>query len=307
MSARIKTALFFPLVVGIAIGVLVTGNLGLASPFQDQDPQDALPRGRTASPIVDGQYPASYFPNTELLGPAEMRITALGTGMPNQTKRAVSISYLVELGNGEKFLFDIGMGAMGNLFSLRPDFSKIDKVFASHLHVDHVGDFMGLHIGSWLSGRYTPIHMYGPSGETPALGTKAFIEAMKTGYAWDIATRTGALPDAGGQIVVHEFNYLQENGLDTAAYEQALWGKIVAPLVTAVMVFIAIPFVFGPLRSVGVGHRILPGALAGIGFYILNQMFAYMGIVFGLNPVLSALAPAGIAFGAGYFMLRRVN
>jgi len=211
MSGRIRAALFFPLVVGIAIGVLVTGNLGLASPFQDQDPQDALPRGRTASPIVDGQYPASYFPNTELLGPAEMRITALGTGMPNQTKRAVSISYLVELGNGEKFLFDIGMGAMGNLFSLRPDFSKVDKVFASHLHVDHVGDFMGLHIGSWLSGRYTPIEIYGPSGETPELGTKAFVEAMKVGYAWDIATRTGALPDAGGQIVVHEFNYLQEN------------------------------------------------------------------------------------------------
>jgi ribonuclease Z len=131
--------------------------------------------------------------------------------MPNQTKRAVSISYFVELGNGEKFLFDIGSGAMGNLFSLRPDFSKIDKVFASHLHVDHVGDFMGLHIGSWLSGRYTPLHFYGPSGSSPELGSKAFIEGMQKAYAWDIATRTGALPDAGGKIVVHEFEYTQEN------------------------------------------------------------------------------------------------
>ena len=173
--------------------------------------QDNLPRGRTAATIENGQHPASYFPNTERLAADEMRITALGTGMPNQTKRAVSISYFVELGNGEKFLFDIGMGAMGNLFSLRPDFSKIDKVFASHLHVDHVGDFMGLHIGSWLSGRYTPIHIYGPTGSTPQLGTKAFVEAMKKGYAWDIATRTGALPDAGGHIEVHEFPYMQEN------------------------------------------------------------------------------------------------
>jgi len=173
--------------------------------------QDAMPLGRTPVAIVDGQYPASYFPNTELLGADEMRITALGTGMPNQTKRAVSISYFVELGNGEKFLFDIGMGAMGNLFSLRPDFSKIDKVFVSHLHVDHVGDFMGLHIGSWLSGRYTPIHIYGPTGSSPELGTKTFVDGMKTGYAWDIATRTGALPDAGGRIEVHEFDYTQEN------------------------------------------------------------------------------------------------
>ena len=172
---------------------------------------DNLPRGRTASPIVDGQYPASYFPNTEVLGANEMRLTALGTGMPNQTKKAVSISYLVELGNGDKFLFDMGMGSMGNLFSLRPDFSKLDKVFASHLHIDHVGDFMGLHIGGWLSGRYTPIHIYGPTGSSPELGTRAFIEGMKKGYAWDLQTRTGALPDKGAQIVVHEFDYKQEN------------------------------------------------------------------------------------------------
>jgi ribonuclease Z len=173
--------------------------------------KDNYPLGRKPSAIVNGQYPASYFPNTELLGPDEMRITALGTGMPNQTRKAVSISYLVELGNGDKFLFDMGMGSMANLFSLRPDFSKLDKVFASHLHIDHVGDFMGLHIGGWLSGRYTPIRIYGPTGSSPELGTKAFVEGMKKGYAWDLATRSGALPNQGAQIEVHEFDYKQEN------------------------------------------------------------------------------------------------
>ena len=172
---------------------------------------DNYPLGRKPAAIVDGQYPASYFPNTELLGSDEMRITALGTGMPNQTRAAVSISYLVELGNGDKFLFDVGSGMLANLFSLRPDFSKLDKVFASHLHVDHVGDFMAFHIGSWLSGRYTPVHLYGPSGSSPELGTETFIEGMQKGYAWDIATRTGALPDKGGHIEVHEFDYKQEN------------------------------------------------------------------------------------------------
>jgi len=194
----------------VAIGAVITSNFGLDQNAEAQV-RDNVPKGREAGAIVDGQYPATYFPNTEVLGSDEMRITALGTGMPNQTKKAVSISYLVELGNGEKFLFDLGSGAMGNLFSLRPDFSKLDKVFASHLHVDHVGDFMGHHIGSWLSGRYTPLHLYGPTGSTPELGTKAFADAMQKGYAWDIATRTGALPDAGGHIEVHEFDYKQEN------------------------------------------------------------------------------------------------
>ena len=212
MSAKMKTALYVPLVMAVVIGIVLAANLVLARPAPEPaEVEDAMPVGRTPAAIADGTYPASYFPNTELLGADEMRITALGTGMPNQTKKAVSISYYVELGNGDKFLFDIGSGAMGNLFSLRPDFSKIDKVFASHLHVDHVGDFMGLHIGSWLSGRYTPIHVYGPSGATPEMGTKTFIEGMKQAYQWDIGTRTGALPDAGGHIEVHEFDYLQEN------------------------------------------------------------------------------------------------
>ena len=206
MLKKIKIASMGSVAIGLLLGIAISTSQAVAA-----SSSDALPSGRTASPIVDGKYPASYFPNTELLGADEMRITALGTGMPNQTKRAVSISYFVELGNGEKFLFDIGSGAMGNLFSLRPDFSRIDKVFASHLHVDHVGDFMGLHIGSWLSGRYTPLHFYGPSGSSPELGSKAFIEGMQKAYAWDIATRTGALPDAGGKIVVHEFEYTQEN------------------------------------------------------------------------------------------------
>ena len=202
---------------GIAAALFLTGSAGLVGLGPDQASAqnaaqpDVLPRGRTASPITDGNYPASYFPNTEKLGPAEMRIIALGTGMPNQTRAAVSISYLVELGNGDKFIFDAGSGMLANLFSLRPDFSKIDKVFASHLHVDHVGDFMALHIASWLSGRYTPIHFFGPSGSTPELGSKAFVESMQKGYAWDLATRTGALPDKGAQIEVHEFDFRQEN------------------------------------------------------------------------------------------------
>jgi ribonuclease Z len=206
------------LLSALALAICLVGSALQAAPAAAAS--DNLPKGRQATAIVNGQYPASYFPNTELLGDAEMRITALGTGMPNLTRKSASLCYFVELGNGDKFLFDIGYGAMANMFSIRPDFAKIDKVFASHLHTDHVGDFMGLHIGGWLSGRYTPLHIYGPNGASPEMGTKAFIKGMKEGYAWDIAGRSGALPDAGGQIVVHEFDYkavneviYQENGV----------------------------------------------------------------------------------------------
>jgi len=154
----------------------------------------------------------AYFPNTEELQTDEMRITALGTGLPTPTTRAQkSTAFMVELGNGDVFLFDLGSGSMENIFGLRPDFSRLDKVFLSHLHTDHFGDLDAFIVGSWLSGRYTPLHVYGGSGETPELGTKAAVDALMKALAWDIKGRTGILPDAGGTVITHEFEYKKEN------------------------------------------------------------------------------------------------
>jgi len=144
------------------------------------------------------------------------RITAsaISTGMPTPITRAQkSSAWYVELGNGDIFLFDIGSGSVENLFALRPDFHRVDKVFASHLHTDHVGDAAALWVGGWLSGRYTPLHIYGPSGSRPELGTAAFADGLKKTYAWDISGRSGILPDAGGQLIAHEFDYRQDGGV----------------------------------------------------------------------------------------------
>ena len=73
------------------------------------------------------------------------------------------------------------------------------------------------------------------------------------------------------------------------------------------MVFIAIPFVFGPLPSVGIGHRVLIGALIGVGFHLVNQMFAYLGLVFNLNPFFTAVFPAAVVFVVAVGFLRKVR
>jgi hypothetical protein len=71
------------------------------------------PDGYTPVAIKNGVYPRMYAPNTEELGPTEMRVTALGTGMPNViTGKQKASGWYVELGNGEKFLFDLGSGTL---------------------------------------------------------------------------------------------------------------------------------------------------------------------------------------------------
>ena len=171
-------------------------------------PETRLPNGRQLSPIEDGVYPFDYFPNTEALGPDEMRIVALGTGMPQVIqKRTKASGWYVELGNGDKFLFDLGTGSMENLAALQPDWSQIDTVFLSHLHSDHAGDFAPLYIGGWMNSRYTPLYIYGPTGAKPELGTKAFVENQIKAWAWDIEGRKGTFPDEGGVAKVEEFDY----------------------------------------------------------------------------------------------------
>ncbi|NOR43597.1 MAG: MBL fold metallo-hydrolase [Gammaproteobacteria bacterium] len=201
---------------------------GLLSPSVMAKPDNvdgiSVPFGRIPQEIKDNRYPRTYYPNTEKLGSAEMRITALGTGMPNQSPSNVAASFLVELGNGESFLFDLGTGATDRLAGLEVNYASLDKVFASHLHTDHVGDVAALWVGGWLGGRYTPLHVYGPSGSTPELGTKVHIDHIRAAWAWDVTSRAGTLPNAGGEIVAHEFDFSKtaviynENGVKVTSF-----------------------------------------------------------------------------------------
>jgi ribonuclease Z len=150
---------------------------------------------------------ANYYPNTETLGAKEMRVIALGTGTPNFRHSQASASWLVELGNGKKFLFDIGTGSLANLAALEIPYDYVDKVFISHLHVDHIGDLDAMFIGGWVSNRTVPLRVWGPSGLRPEHGTGYMVDRLREMYSWDIAGRRGNMPSSGGHIEVTEFDY----------------------------------------------------------------------------------------------------
>ena len=91
--------------------------------------------------------------------------------------------------------------------------------------------------------------------------------------------------------LVRLLGYLQQNNLDGSAYELALARKVVAPFTVMAMMLFAVPFVLGPLRNTGAGQRLFVGVLIGLLFYVVNEVSANTGQLYGWNPLLSAGAP----------------
>jgi ribonuclease Z len=191
---------------GIGVGVAML--LVVTAIWPGMEPATTATAGESELERNAKFYPNAYYPGTEVLGDDEMRVTALGTGMPLLRRAQASSSWLVELGNGEKFLFDVGSNSQGNFSTLQIPYRAVDKVFLSHLHTDHAGDLAELWIGGWLMGRFDrPLNVWGPSGAKPELGTKHFVDGHINLYQWDVMSRHGKLPAAGAEMVVHEFDH----------------------------------------------------------------------------------------------------
>jgi ribonuclease Z len=166
----------------------------------------------------------TFFPNTETLASDEFRVTALGTGRPFIRPAQANAGWLIELGNGDKFMFDFGFGTQANFGALEVPYHEMTAYFATHLHTDHVGDFAQIWVGSWVGGRTKPLVVYGPSGPVPKYGMKHFVERQLEAYAWDTDTRVGFLPAIGAEVEVHEFDYskvhviYENNGVRITAF-----------------------------------------------------------------------------------------
>ena len=155
----------------------------------------------------------TYYPNSEALAKDEMRVIACGTGMPTTRASQAAACFLVELGNGDKFIFDTGSGSAERISSLQIPYDYLDKVFLSHLHADHFGALAELWIGGALMGRQRPLRVWGPSGPTEDLGTAAAVEALKLVYRWDLSGRVGLVDFRGYGLEVNEFDYKGENAV----------------------------------------------------------------------------------------------
>jgi lipopolysaccharide export system permease protein len=93
-------------------------------------------------------------------------------------------------------------------------------------------------------------------------------------------------------LELHRYiNYLKNAGLLATQYEFSLWKRLFQPIATIVMICLAIPFIFGPLRSVTMGLRLLIGVIIGFSFYTLNEFFGPFSLVYQFPPIWAAAIP----------------
>ncbi len=100
-------------------------------------------------------------------------------------------------------------------------------------------------------------------------------------------------------------NYLKASEQDASRYDLAFWRKITSPISIGVMMLLALSFVFGPLRSVTMGARVLSGVIAGFTFYISSEFFGPLTLVYGIPPVFGAVMPSLAFLVVAVSLLRR--
>jgi len=143
--------------------------------------------------------------------------------------------------------------------------------------------------GEWLLGNYAHTRFLGDDG----------VEAEQERVA---RQQTELSAELLGLSVVREdlldtpalkryIAYLEQNELDATRYRIAYWSRMANIVSVLLMTALALPWVFGGLRSAGTGGRLLVGLIVGLGYYVATQMLESTAQVFELDPRVVAWAP----------------
>src|SRR5262249_27350131 len=108
-----------------------------------------------------------YYPGEEL-AKDEIRVSVMGSGWGSIVRRRqAACSLFIELGNGDSFVWDMGQGTLINYNTMQVPYSRMSRVFLTHLHMDHTTDVLPLYAFGPAGDRFTPLRIWGPSGDGP--------------------------------------------------------------------------------------------------------------------------------------------
>ena len=113
----------------------------------------------------------------------DFTLKIMGTASARPVVGRFQSAHVLEV-RGRSFLVDCGEGVQNRLarFGISP--MKIDSVFISHVHGDHVFGLFGLLSTCGMLGRSTPMNLYGPANLGPIL--KFFLSYYGEGLNYEI-------------------------------------------------------------------------------------------------------------------------
>jgi len=142
---------------GAAVGGVTLAAAGAAD--AKWDPTDPPPGLTERNTLFRSLKP---FRLGEPLAVDEMRVSFMGTS-PLERKTQAATSVFVELGCGESFVFDAGMGCQVNYTAMQVPASKMRRVFLTHLHGDHTSDLTYMYCFGPQRDAKSPLYLWGPS------------------------------------------------------------------------------------------------------------------------------------------------
>jgi lipopolysaccharide export system permease protein len=99
-------------------------------------------------------------------------------------------------------------------------------------------------------------------------------------------------PERMGTVDLFQYTrHLQANGQTSQRYEIEFWRKVFYPLSCLVMVVLALPFAYLHFRSGAISGYVFMGVMIGISFFLLNNVFGYVGNLNSWEPWITAAVP----------------
>ncbi len=95
------------------------------------------------------------------MGSRSLEVTILGSGASLLSTDRVLSGLMIETA-GEPLIFDMGAGVLHRLSCSLNELTRIEHLFVSHLHVDHVTDIVALIQSLWLMGYDKTLNIYAP-------------------------------------------------------------------------------------------------------------------------------------------------
>jgi lipopolysaccharide export system permease protein len=124
--------------------------------------------------------------------------------------------------------------------------------------------------------------------ESSVVGETTMQSTVNPEFLGLAATDPGMLTLRG---LASYIDHLRRNRLETASYEIGYWSRIARLFAVIVVTLLALPFVFGPLRTTGAGTRTVIGVMLGVVFFLITRTIENGGQLFGLNPALVGWLP----------------